>query len=81
MSDSTRDQQLLMLGEIKGLVESLKTGQNQTMERLDRMDDRLRKVEQRAAVNGAVSGGIMGVGMALVVETLRSWMRSTGKGG
>ena len=81
MSDTTRDQQLLMLGEIKGLVESLKTGQNQTMERLDRMDDRLRKVEQRAAVNGAVSGGIMGVGMALIVETARNWMRSTGKGG
>lgn len=81
MSDPTRDQQLLMLGEIRGIAQSLKDGQDLMAKRLDTMDERLRKVEQRAAVNGAVSGGVMGVGMALIVETVRAWVRSTGKGG
>lgn len=80
MSD-TQHQHTLLLGEIKGLVQSLKDGQDLTNSRLDRMDERLRTVEQRAALNGAVSGGVMGVGMALIVESVRSWMRISGKGG
>lgn len=76
-----RDQQLLMLGEIKGMVQSMQAGQDVMASRLEAMDARLRSVEQRAAVSGAVSGGVMGVGVALIVETVRGWARSTGKGG
>lgn len=34
--------------------------------KLDVMDDRLRKVEKSAAVQGAISGGVMGVGVLLL---------------
>jgi len=70
-----------MLGEIKGMVQSMQAGQDVMASRLEAMDARLRSVEQRAAVSGAVSGGVMGVGVALIVETVRGWARSTGKGG
>jgi len=79
MTEPARDQQLLMLGEIKGIVQSLKSGQDLMNNRLDSMDERLRSVEQRAAVSGAISGGVMGVGMALIVESVRTWLRGTGK--
>ena len=80
MSEPARDQQMLLLGEIKGLVQALATGQDAMRSRLDAMDARLRHVEQRAAVSGAVSGGAMGVGVALLVESVRTWLRNTGKG-
>lgn len=85
-SDRNRTQELIMLGEIRGLVQSLVVGQQQTNqrvddlakrmdERLDGIDGRLRQVEQKAAVAGAVSGGAMAVGTALVIEGLKIWMR------
>ena len=78
-------QQLLLLGEIKGLVQGLKDGQDVANDRLDRIetqqgkiDERLRVVEQRAAVVGAVSGGAMALGTALIAEGLKYWL---GRGG
>lgn len=78
-------QQLLLLGEIKGLVQGLKDGQDATNERLDKidgrmdsMDGRLRAVEQRAAVIGAASGGVMALGTALIVESIKGWLNSHG---
>jgi len=80
-----RTQELLLLGEIKGLVQSLKEGQDEQNkrfdrvdERLDRMDGRLRVVEQKAAMVGAVSGGAMAIGTALIVEGIKHWL---GRGG
>lgn len=35
-------------------------------DKLEVMDDRLRKVERSAAVQGAISGGVMGVGVMLL---------------
>lgn len=66
-----------LIGEIHGIVQALRDGQVATNTRLDRMDDRLRLVEQRAAAVGAVSGGVMAVGIALITETLKGWI---GKG-
>ncbi|KTT21890.1 hypothetical protein [Pseudacidovorax intermedius] len=87
-----RRQELILLGRIHGLVESLKTGQDVTNmriddlakrfdARLDGIDARLRTVEQRAAVAGAVSGGAMAVGTALILEGLKMWLRGSGGGG
>ena len=42
------------------------------------LDDRLREVEKKAAVAGAVSGGAVAVGTALVVEGIRQFMRGGG---
>ena len=78
-----------MLGQIHGLVQSIREGQELQNRRMDRMeermdehykglDDRLREVEKKAAVAGAVSGGAVAVGTALVVEGIRQFMRGGG---
>lgn len=66
------DENTLLLGEIKGKMDLLIDGQNRTNERLDSMDTRLRKVETKAAVNGAFAGGIISVGFALAQEKLKT---------
>jgi len=87
-----RHQELLLLGQIHGIVQGLKEGQQalaSRMEqsdaslssRLDKVDERLRTVEQRSAAVGAVSGGVMSVGMAIVIEGLKTWLRRGGHDG
>lgn len=95
-TDRSRTQELLLLGQIHGLVQSLKEGQdltnrridalsdrvddrldslsNRVDERLEGIDGRLRTVEQKAAVAGAVSGGAMAVGTALIIEGVKTWL-------
>jgi hypothetical protein len=88
MSEQNNDrrQELLLLGQIHGLVQSLRDGQEQQNTRMDRMekrmgehynglDARLREVEKKAAVAGAVSGGAVAVGTALVVEGIKQFLR------
>lgn len=72
----------LLLGQIKGLVESLVEGQKAQAHRFDKLDARIdtidvrvRSVEVRAATFSAVTGGVMGIGMALLVESIKDWMR------
>ncbi len=83
--NSERRQELLLLGQIHGLVQSLKDGQDLQNRRMDRMEQRmeehysglhsrLREVEKKAAVAGALSGGAVAVGTALVVEGIRQFM-------
>lgn len=86
-----RRQELLLLGQIHGLVQSLKDGQDLQNRRMDRMeqrmeahynglDARLREVEKKAAVAGALSGGMVAVGTALAVEAVR-YLLQPGLGG
>lgn len=77
-----RSAELMLLGQIHGIVQGLRDGQKEQNdrlakidERIDGMDGRLRAVEQKAAVTGAISGGAMGVGVALIVEGLRHYLR------
>lgn len=81
MGDENRTTELMLLGEIKGLVQGLKDGQDSQAKRLDAvdaklgdMDMRLRNVETKSAVFGAVSGGAMSIGMALIIEGLKGWL-------
>lgn len=81
MGDENRTTELMLLGEIKGLVQGLKDGQDMQAKRLDSvdsrladMDERLRNVETKSAVFGAVSGGAMSIGMALIIEGLKGWL-------
>lgn len=74
-----------MLGEIKGLIAGLKEQMQATEKRfdgldikLDRVDERLRAVEKKAAVIGAVSGGVMSVGMALITEGIHQFLGRSG---
>lgn len=90
--NSDRTKELFMLGQIHGLVQSIREGQDLQNKRMDRieqrmeehykgLDERLREVEKKAAVAGAVSGGAVAVGTALVVEGIRQFMRIGGLGG
>ncbi len=84
MSDlHARTQELLLLGQIHGLVQALKDGQDRQTRRMDgfdtrfdALDGRLRSVEQRAAVFGAASGGAMAVGTALLAVAVKQWFRN-----
>lgn len=80
-----RTQELLLLGKISGNVETLVAGQEATNARLDGLDkrvnarldgldERLRDVEKKAAVSGALSGGAMSIGVALIIEGLKQWI-------
>lgn len=77
MSDP-ENQQLYLLGQIHAMVQSLKDGQEVTNSRLDKMDERLRTVEQGSAAVGAVSGGAMAIGVALIVEGMNQWVKRGG---
>jgi len=65
-----------LLGEIKGKLDLVIDGQaeqKQSFEmKLDGLDERLRKVENKAALNGAISGGIISIGMAIAIEKLKA---------
>lgn len=81
-----RSHELLLLGQIHGIVQALRDGQKVTNERLDQvdrridgMDGRLRVVETKAAVNGTISGAVSGsavsIGIVLIVEALKDWLK------
>ena len=58
---------LFMLGEIKGELK----GMNKKLNSIDGIDERLRQTEIKASKNGAVSGGVISVGIAIVVEGVK----------
>lgn len=72
------DEHTLLLGEIKGKLDLVIDGNERTNDRLDSIDGRLRYVERKAALNGALSGGIVSIGMAIAIEKLKAL---TGIGG
>lgn len=74
-------QELLLLGEIKGIVQGLKETVELQNNRFDQLDERLRAVEQKAAVTGALSGGAMGIGVALIAESIKAWLKGGTSGG
>lgn len=59
---------ILLLGEIKGKLDQMITGQDQIKEKVDGMDNRLRKVETRSTMLGAGAGAMVSVGIALAIE-------------
>ncbi|AKH36887.1 MULTISPECIES: hypothetical protein [Nitrosomonas] len=66
------DEHTLLLGEIKGKLDLMIERQDESNARLDKLDTRLRKVETKSAINGAVSGGLVSVGIALMIEKGKS---------
>lgn len=69
-----------LLGRIDGKLDGVSKHLERQDKRFDDIDNRLRAVEQKAAVTGAVSGGAMSIGIALVVEGLRQWVMRGGNG-
>lgn len=84
-------EELMLLGKMDGKLDGITAHlvrQDQRIDALDErmeerhnaMDKRLRVVEQKAAVAGAVSGTAVSVGMALVIEGIKQWMAGGGPG-
>lgn len=65
---------MLILGRIEGELKGIR-GQ---VDKIDKIDERLRKVETKAALNGAVSGGVVGIGVSIIVASIREAMRHHG---
>ena len=64
-----QDENLLLLGEIKGKLDLVISNQDQRhieiTKQLTGMEDRLRKVEIKAATTGAITGGLVAIGFEL----------------
>lgn len=60
------------LGEIKGLLQGISQNVSDLSEKVDGMDGRLRNVEKRAAINGALSGGVISAAIAGVVAGFKA---------
>ena len=71
-SDMNNNEIGLILGEIRGELKGIHQAQSKQHAKLESIDGRLRTVESKAARNGLVMGATAGVGVALLVETIKS---------
>lgn len=58
------------LGSISAKLDGLQKGQDAHSKKLDSMDDRLRAVERKSALNGGVAGGVVAVAVGLIKSQL-----------
>lgn len=86
---SLEKDELMLLGKIDGKLdgitahlsrqdERIKELDERVDQRLNAIDDRLRDVEKKAAVAGALSGSAMAVGTALVIEGIKQYVMRNG---
>lgn len=73
-----QDEVMFILGEIKGQLDGVKKSVDSQSKSLVGIDKRLRTVERTAAVHGAVGGGIVGVGIALISESVKAVFKAHG---
>lgn len=69
---ANNDEHALLLGEIKGKLEMLMDSVGNLADGTQRLDDRLGKLETRAAAHGALAGGVISVGLALIIEKVKA---------
>ena len=74
-------EELMLLGKIDGKIDDISKHLSRQDGRLDAIDDRLRVVEQKAAMTGAMSGGAISIGIALIIEGAKSWLARQGVNG
>lgn len=83
--------ELLLLGKMDGKLDSITAHLGRQDLRIDALDQRmeerhnaidkrLRVVEQKAAVAGAISGSAVSVGIALAIEGVKQWLARGGAG-
>ena len=83
--------ELMLLGKMDGKLDSITAHLNRQDQRIDALDQRmeerhnaidkrLRVVEQKAAVAGAVSGSAVSIGIALAIEGVKQWLGRGGTG-
>ena len=67
-----------MLGEIKGRLDTIKQNQDALLSKMEAIDERLRGVEQRSAINGAVSGGVVAAVVAIGTSLIKGSLLGSG---
>jgi len=83
--------ELMLLGKIDGKLDGLAHHlsrqdvrldalETRMQENHDSLDARLRTVEQKAAVAGAISGSAVSIGIALAIEGMKQWLSRGGMG-
>ena len=83
--------ELMLLGKMDGKLDSITAHLNRQDQRIDALDQRmeerhnaidkrLRVVEQKAALAGAVSGSAVSIGIALAIEGVKQWLGRGGAG-
>lgn len=88
---SMEKDELMLLGKMDGKLDSITahlSRQDQRIDALDQrmeerhnaIDKRLRVVEQKAAVAGAISGSAVSIGIALAIEGVKQWLSRGGAG-
>jgi len=73
-----QDEVMFMLGKIKGQLEGVQKSVDAQNVSVTNIDKRLRTVEKSAAVHGAVGGGLVGVGIALISESIKAAFKTHG---
>lgn len=59
------------LGRIEGRLDGIEDWQKEKGAKIDSIDQRTNKLEIKAALNGAVSGGVVSVGIALITAGIK----------
>ncbi len=59
------------LGRIEGKIDGIQHTQAEQSVKIGKVDERLRHVEQRSSVHGAVGGLVSGAGVTIIIEYLR----------
>jgi hypothetical protein len=83
--------ELMLLGKMDGKLDSITAHLGRQDARIDALDQRmeerhnaidkrLRVVEQKAAVAGAISGSAVSIGIALAIEGVKQWLGRGGAG-
>ena len=83
--------ELMLLGKMDGKLDSITAHLGRQDARIDALDQRmeerhnaidkrLRVVEQKAAVAGAISGSAVSIGIALAIEGAKQWLSRGGSG-
>lgn len=89
---SLEKEELMLLGKMDGKLDGILDHLGRQDKRIDaldakmderhkELDKRLRVVEQKAAVTGALGGTAASIGVALIVEGVKQWLTRGGSGG
>lgn len=65
------DEHARLLGEVRGKLDMINSNVERQADALEGIEARIGKLEARAAVHGAVAGGVISVGLALVIEKIK----------
>ncbi|MBF0444252.1 MAG: hypothetical protein HQL68_01580 [Magnetococcales bacterium] len=69
---------LISMGKMEGILEAIQRRQQEQTKWMSKLDERLRNVEKKAALNGLLAGGMVGMVVAVVGHFFRSYFHPQG---